>query len=128
MVNSIKSDYPIIMNDTELPFFPTSWERSPNKIQNTNQSEGGRDIIQKIRSDKMSISASFAIADANWARFFEELNELDALEVKEYSPRLNAYRTMTCRMEGFSISARRKSEELNGIYGVWDISFTLEEF
>lgn len=125
---SIKTEYPIIMNATELPFFPTSWERTPNKIQNINQSEGGRDIIQRIRSDKMTISASFAIADYTWVQFFEQLNELDSFIVKEYSPRLNDYREMTCRMEGLSLSIRRKSQELSDIFGVWDISFTLEEF
>lgn len=125
---SIKDTYPIIMNGTSLTFFPTSWERSSNKIQTVNQSEGGRDIIQAVRYDKMSISASFVIADYAWVQFFEQLNELDSFKVKEYSPRDNAYVERTMRIEGFSDSMRRKSETIDGVKGVWEISFTLEEF
>ena len=128
MPNSINDEFPTIMNGTEIPFSPSTWERTPNKIQNLNQSEGGRDIIQKIRSDKMSISVSYAIADYVWVQFFEQLNELDSFVVREYSPRLNGYRDMTCRMEGFTDNTRRKSQKLASVKGIWEVSFTLEEF
>lgn len=120
--------YPIIMNGTTLPFFPTTWQRTPKKIQTTNQSEGGRDIVQVARSNKMTISATFALADVTWVTFFENLKELDSFTLREYSPRLNDYEERTVRIEDYSDSPRRKSEKLEGVTGVWDVSFTIEEF
>lgn len=125
---SIKETFPIIMNGTSLTFFPTSWQRTPQKLQNVNQSEGGRDIVQNIRINKMNISASFVIADYDWVQFFETLNELDSFVLKEYEPKTNAYGERTVRMTDFSDVMRRKSEEIDGVNGVWEISFSLEEF
>lgn len=122
------NNYPIIMNGTTLPFFPSKWERNPKDIKVTNQSEGGHDIIQRIRSNKMTISASFVLADAAWVGFFEGLKELDSFTLKEYSPRLDDYEQRTVRIEDLTDSPRRKTEKLEGVTGVWDISFTIEEF
>jgi hypothetical protein len=120
--------YPIIMNGTTLPFFPTTWQRAPKKIQTTNQSEGGRDIVQVARSNKMTINATFALADAAWVAFFENLKELDSFVLKAYSPRLDDYEERTVRIEDYNDAPRRKSEKLEGVTGVWDVSFTIEEF
>lgn len=122
------NDYPIKLNGTALPFFPTNWQRTPNKIQNKNTSEGGTDILQRVRSDKMSISASFVLADATWVKFFEDLNELDDFTLEEYDPRTEGYKERTVRMEGLRDGPRRKSHELTGVLGVWEVDFTLEEF
>lgn len=121
-------DYPIKFDDTVLPFFPTSWQRTPQKIQNTNQSEGGTDIVQQIRKGKLNIQASFALADVTWIKFFEEYNDKDDFVLSEYSPLKGDYDTHTVRMEGLTNTPRRKSEELTAVTGVWDVSFTLEEF
>ena len=122
------NDYPIYLNGTALTFFPTSWQRTPQKLQNKNQSEGGTDIVQNIRTDKMVISAEFALADYTWVQFFEGLNLLDSFVLKEYDPRLNAYKERTVQMVDFSDSLRRKSNDISAVLGIWDVSFTLEEF
>lgn len=122
------NDYPIKFDSTTIPFFPTTWQRTPKKIQNTNQSEGGSDIVQVIRTGKMSISVAFAIADDTWVKFFEEYSEKDSFQISEYSPKTGAYQTITVRMEDFSDGARRKSYGLTSVKGVWDVTFTLEEF
>lgn len=127
-MGSLKDTYPIIMNGTTIPFFPTSWQRSPQKIQSVNQSEGGKDIVNTTRIDKMSISATFAIADKAWVQFFNGLNDLDVIVVQDYSPSLDGYDRRDMRMVDFTCSARRKSEELASVLGVWDVTFTLEEF
>lgn len=128
MASKALERFPIIMNGTTLPFFPTTWQRTPKKIQTTNQSEGGRDIVQVARSNKMSISATFALADYTWVAFFENLKELDSFTLEEYSPRLNDYEERTVRIEDFNNGPRRKSEKLEAVTGVWDVSFTIEEF
>lgn len=122
------SDYPVYMNSTEIPFFASSWQRKPKKLQNANQSEGGRDIIQQIRKDKMEISVSYDIADYTWVKFFEELNEMDSFVLKEYSPKLNAYSERTVRIEDFADNPVDHSEKLSSVIGVWNVSFTLVEF
>lgn len=122
------NDYPIKMNSTALPFFPTSWERTPRKIETENQSEGGTDIVQRVRRDKLRVSATFVLADAEWVKFFEDLNDLDDFTLEEYDPREEGYKERTVRMKDLSNAPRRKSNELTDVLGVWEVSFTLEEF
>lgn len=125
---SIRNDYPTIMNGTTIPFFETKWQPVPQKIEKVNQSEGGRDIVQQIRAGKMNISISYVIADAVWVQFFEQLNELDSFTIRFYNPKINGYDDRIVRMTNYTPARRRKSEDLENILGVWEISFNLEEF
>lgn len=126
--NTIKlSDYPIKFDSTAVPF-PTAWSQTKNKIETALQSEGGTDLIQSIRKDKLHIDAQFKVADDNWVKFFSQYDKKDSFTLKQYSPELGDYEERTVRLEGFTYSHIRKSESLSGVTAVWDVSFSLEEF
>lgn len=122
------SDYPIMFDSTALPFFPSSWGRQLKKITNTQQSEGGYDIVQTIRVKKMSYPFSVAVADDTWVAFFEQYYALDSFNLSIYSPVAGGYEVKRVRMDSLDITPRRHSEDLTAVTGVWDVSFTLEEF
>lgn len=120
-------DFPIKFGETAIPF-PTNWQQTPNKVQSLLQSEGGTDLIQSVRKDKMHIDAQFILADDTWVKFFSQYDKLDSFVLSQYSPITSAYEQRTVRMEGFSYTLRRKSQELTTVTGVWSVSFSLEEF
>lgn len=121
------SEYPTYMNGTAVPFFPEV-ENTPQKLETVNQSEGGRDIVQVIRDDKMSASFKINIAGVEWVKFFYQLYKMDAFVLKQYNPFAEGYDERTVRMEDFKYKAKKKSEALTAVTGVWEVSFTLEEF
>lgn len=121
-------DYPIMFNNTAVPFFPDI-ETQPKNIENVHQSEGGRDIIQQIRADKWSVPIKMVVADDTWVAFFYDLAvNHDSVTFKQYSPLEQGYSTRNVRLEGFKYKAHKNSEDLTEVNGVWDVSFTLEEF
>lgn len=119
-------DLPTLFDETEVPFFYGS--EAYNKVQETSQSESGKDLIQVTRASKLSLSCSFAIVDKDWVAFFKEYSLKPSFTLSLYDPYTNDYALYTVRMEGYTQSRRRKSQELDGIFGIWDISFTIEEF
>lgn len=121
------SDYPTYMNGTEIPFFPEI-DNTPQNIDKTNQSEGGSDIVQRIRVNKTSQAVSMTIADAYWVKFFYELFLMDSFVFKQYSPLVDGYVEKTVRITNFRYKAKRRSEYLTEVKGVWEVSFNIEEF
>ena len=122
------SQYPPMFGDTTVPFFPVL-DNAPKNIENKNQSEGGRDIIQTIRKDKLFTSVSLSVADDAWVRFFYDLyKNYDSVVFKQYSPLLQGYDTRTVRIEDFRYKMVKKSEKLEAVAGVWEMSFNIEEF
>lgn len=121
-------DYPIKFDTTPLPFFPSSWGRQLKKITNTQQSEGGVDIVQTIRRKKLSTPITCAVADDDWVDFFEQYYEKDEFTLSVYSPRTGGYEEKRVRIDSLDIKPRRHSEDLTGVVGIWDVTFTIEEF
>lgn len=121
-------NYPIKFDSTSLTFFPSSWGRQLKKITNTQQSEGGVDIVQVIRTKKISYPITVAVADDSWVDFFEEYYEKESFTLSVYSPRVGGYEEKTVRMDSLDIKPRRHSEDLTEVTGVWDVTFTIEEF
>lgn len=121
-------NYPIMFGDTAVPFFP-ELDITPKNIENKHQSEGGRDIIQTIRKDKLSVGVNIKVAGDEWVRFFYDLyKNSDSVTYKQYSPLLQGYDTRTIRIEDFSYKMAKHSEDLTAVTGVWEMSFKIEEF
>lgn len=120
-------DYPTYMNGTALSYFPEV-DNSSDVIENVNRSEGGRDIVQVIRTDKLSSSFTLALADFTEVQFYYQLSLLDSFVFKQYSPLTNAYKERTVRLRNFKYKNRKHSDQLSAVVGVWDVSFTLLEF
>jgi len=120
-------DYPIMINDTAIPFFPEI-ETNPTNIESKYQSESGKDIIQTYRSDKWSVPIKMKVAGDEWVRFFYDLYvNADSVIFKQYSPLVEGYSERLVRIEGFRYKQVKNSEDLP-VMGVWELSFTIEEF
>lgn len=120
-------DYPVIMNGTTVPFMP-ALKNKPNIIQKVNQSEGGRDIVQNIRKDKMSVSVSLKLADFHWVQFFYQLYMMDSFVLKQFNPLVGGYDERTVRIDDFDYDNEKDSDKLTAVVGVWNVSFKIEEF
>lgn len=121
------SSYPTYMNGTVLTFFPEI-ENTPDIVENVNESEGGTDIVQVTRTDKMTASVSLELADFTWVQFFYQLSLLDSFVFKQYSPLLNGYKERTVRLRKFKYKNIKGSDKLTSVVGVWSVSFNLLEF
>ena len=121
------SEFPTYMNGTALSYFPEV-ENSSNVVENVNQSEGGRDIVQVVRADKLSSSFSLVLADFSEVQFYYQLSLLDSFVFKQYSPLLNNYVEKTVRLRDFKYKNKKHSDVLDSVIGVWEVSFTLLEF
>jgi hypothetical protein len=62
------------------------------------------------------------------AFFYDLAVNHDSVTFKQYSPLEQGYSTRNVRLEGFKYKAHKNSEDLTEVNGVWDVSFTLEEF
>lgn len=121
------NNYPFKFDNTIIPFWPSKWGRNNNPIRETMQSEGGRDMMQIIRAEKISVPFNCSVADDEWAGFFETYSKKESFVVSIYSPVTHGYEVHTMYMNGFSCNPRKGSEKLTEVAGVWEISFTLEE-
>ena len=120
-------DYPPMFNGTAVPFFPEI-DNSPINVEKVNQSEGGRDIVQRIRTDKLSSSVKMEVAGDEWDAFFYSLfKDTSAVVFKQYNSTLQGYETRDVRITNFKHKCIKHSEELTSVVGVWNISFNMEE-
>ena len=119
-------DFPAMFNQTEIPFFYGQEQFS--KVQTSNQSESGKDLIQITRDSKLTIPCSFEIADVAWVKTFREFSLMKSFKLKLYDVLKDEYTEYTVRMEDYSHIRKRKSDQLEEIKGVWTVAFTLQEF
>lgn len=119
-------DFPIMFDDVEI-LRPLNWQEQSNVIESSEQSEAGTDLIEVTRYDKLTIAASFATT-STWAKVFKEFSKKDAIEVKRYDVLEEGYETRIMRIRNFTIARKHKSERVEGYYGLYDVSFNLEEF
>lgn len=124
----VLKSYPPMFNSTTVSFFPEI-ECSPKNIENVNQSEGGRDIIQRIRTDKLNASVKLTVAGDEWDAFFYGLyKDTNAVTFKQYNSTLHGYETRSVRITNFKHKCVKHSEDLSDVIGVWELSFNIEEF
>lgn len=119
-------------NDTEI-LYPLSWDETYETVENTGQSEAGTDLVNVVRYGKLSVSCSFRVTNT-WLATFKSFMALDSFTLSIHVGWTDAeepepvYETHTVRMRDFAQSRMTKSEDLEITIGIWDISFTLEEF
>lgn len=107
--------------------YPLTWQETPTTVKETFQTEAGTDEEIIIRRDKLSISCAFKCTDT-WVRTFKSFYFKDEFELTQYDPFTNAEETRTVRMTDFSYSLVKDSYKLDVTNGIYDVSFTLEEF
>lgn len=124
--NTRLADFPAMFNTTEIPFF--YGQETYEKIQTTSMSESGKDLVQIVRTSKLSVSCSFNLADVAWVKTFKEFSILPSFTLKLYDVVTDAYAEHTVRMEDYTQTRVRFSDKLEAVKGVWNVSFTIKEF
>lgn len=121
------ADYPIYFDDVRIPMPQSGWSESSNVVENTEMSEGGTDMLDIIRMDKLSISVSTSCF-SDVAKIYEEFSKKPNITVKFYDIMNETYQERLMRMRSFSKTYRKDTDKIEATNGIWDISFTLEEF
>lgn len=120
MLSKIKFD------DIEI-LYPLSWQEKSNTIKETFQTEAGTDEEIVVRRDKLAISCSFKCTD-KWVKTFKKFSLKDEFNLTQYDPLTDTEETRTVRMNDFTYSLVDKSWSLDVTNGIWEVSFSLEEF
>ena len=119
-------DYPVLINGVAL-MESNSWEEESNTIENTYETEAGTDQVSVTRYDKLTVSADFR-CHSDWLRQFKQWSKADTLTVQMYDAIANGYVSRTMRMRNFKQKLVEYSEKLHDTNGVWNVTFSLEEF
>lgn len=129
MANALKQ-YPVIFNtggvDTQI-FQWDKWEERFDKVQTTNTSEAGTDLVNLVRVGKMVVSCEYS-ATYDWLAIFQTFNDLSSFTLKRYDASANAYKSHTVRMENMQVSIERHSDYVTQSTGLYTVSFDLIEF
>lgn len=121
------NDYPIKINNTDLPV-PTDWNEFAEVVEVANTTEAGTDIVDLMRVDKLTVSATFDVSTTWLATFKGWANDTSKLTVKIYDSVTNAYITRYMRIRNFNYSLVRYSDKTSGTIGLWTVTFDLIEF
>lgn len=110
----------------EVPFVKQE-SFSFSNDQTENKTEGGRTVIQKIRSDIFSMKFSTTCL-SDMAHFYHEYSLKDSFVLSYYDTYTQATRQRTVHMENYSEKLLENSHDLAATNGIYSVSFTLEEF
>lgn len=121
------NDFPIKINNTSIPV-PIEWSENSEVVENANTTEAGTDVIDVLRVDKLTVTASFNVSSAWLATFKGWANSTSALSVKIYDPVTDAYVERSMRIRNFVSNLVQYSDNTSGTVGLWNISFDLIEF
>lgn len=122
-------DYPVIFNDgaDTLIFQWDKWEENYSKVQTSNVSEAGTDLISITRTGKLSVSCEYACT-SSWLATFQNFSELPSFTLKKYDAVEAGYKSFTVRMENFKVSTERHSDYITESTGLYIVTFDLIEF
>ena len=120
-------NYPPIFDDVTIPFFPSTYDRSDEKVSVVNQTEDGHDDVEVVRREKTTLSLTYNV-NSWWAAKFQGFHKQASISVQLYDLESEQYETKTMRMEDYTESLIRHSETTAESMGLYTISFTLQEF
>ena len=120
-------DFPIKINNTEIPV-PIEWSENSIVVENALTTEAGTDVIDVLRVDKLTVTASFDVSSAWLSTFKGWANSTSALTVKIYDPVTDAYAERSMRMRNFIYNLVKDSDNTSGTCGLWNLTFDLIEF
>ena len=119
--------YPVQINSTSIPV-PISWNETAEVVENVNTTEAGTDVVDILRTDKLSVNASFNVSSTWLATFKGWANSTSALTVKIYDAVTDAYITRYMRIRNFTNNLVENSDKTSGTIGLWNVTFDLIEF
>lgn len=122
--------FPIMFDSTTMPS-PSKWQETSKVVENVNTTEAGTDQVEVVRYDKLTIDVTYKIAEATSngiVKTLKEFSKQDSIAVKKYDVITCAYETRYMRIRNFKAQLKSKSDMLTAVNGVWEVSFTLQEF
>lgn len=125
---SLQSTYPTILNGVEYAPFKV-WNIKFNDNVTTHETEGGTQEDSVTRRGRRSISCSTTCVES-LATQLACLEDLDSFTAKFFNIKTGAYVETTVRVAAgsMSVSLLDKSAKLDYCNGIYQVSFTLEEF
>lgn len=106
---------------------PQAWSESYSVVESTNTSEAGTDLVEVVRKNKLTITASFNCTSL-WYHKFMELSQINQLTYRAYDHLSNLIQDRIMRMRDFTAEWQQYSDSVGGTQGLWVIGFTLTEF
>lgn len=122
----IEDQYPL-MFDNDVLKYPDTFSPEDQTIETVNQTEAGTDQVQLVRTGKVKISVAHTCL-ADDLILYKTYSLKPKFTLKYYDPTLNGYATKTVRLRGLKYPIVKGSYRLDGVRGVYNVSFTLEEF
>ncbi len=123
----LSTDFPILINNTEIKAKAMTWDRSYSNVVNVNMTEDGVDDYEIIRAGKSTINAGFQCSD-HWASIFATFIQEPILTVKFYDVATKDYIELEMHMESLSTDLVENSDTIQSTNGLYLVSFTLVEF
>ncbi len=124
--SSIRTNYPMMFNQTVIPF-PADYSENSQTIEKVMQTEAGTDVVTISRYNKLHATMSFVCLQ-DVVQTLGSFANVDSFTFKRYNPIIDDYEERTVRMRNFNFHPRKGSEDLKEVSGVWEVSFDLEEF
>lgn len=121
------NDYPVKINNTPIPV-PIEWSENSSVVENAMTTEAGTDVVDVLRVDKLTVTASFDVSSAWLATFKGWANSTSALAVKIYDPVTDAYVERSMRIRNFISNLVPNSDNTSGTIGLYNLTFDLIEF
>ena len=125
---SLASNYPIEIRGEQYAPFKT-WSITYNDSVTVHETEGGQQEDTVVRRGRISIAVSTVCLE-DVANKLSLLEDLGTFTVKFYDIKTKGYVTINARVAPNSmvIALKEGSAKLGSTNGVWNVSFTLEEF
>lgn len=127
-VTGLADNYPIVLNGEEYKYFKT-WNITRNDYVTTHETEAGTQEDVVTRKGRRSIGVSVTCLQPLVAKLVA-LADLDEFPAKIYDVGTDQYVTINARVGtgSMSYSLKEGSARLHAVNGVYNVSFTLEEF
>lgn len=119
-------DYPVKFNSEEIPE-PVAWDENYTNVENVIQTEAGTDVVIVTRYGKLSVTAQFNCS-SRWAAKFAAYRDKGEITVELYDIKTGGYGLRKMRLREFKSSIVKNSHRTAGTNGLYEISFTLEEY
>ena len=106
---------------------PNQWDETYSWIENVNTSEAGTDLVNIVRSNKLSVSASFNCTSRLYSQFYT-LSQNAWMYLQEFDPLTGTTGNRKMRMRDFNASFQEHSDNVPNTTGLYVVTFSLTEF
>lgn len=114
------------INGTKVPE-PDGYEVSIKDVKKENQTEAGTTQVIKIRKEVYTLTVSFTVK-SGWLQKLSAFRNMDELNIKFYDMAAKETRERVMQINDFKANLKKEFNTVKRTAGVWEVSFTLDEF